>query len=511
VTLWTLLDNSARTWPDRPAVSVGDRLHSRYGALARDALGLSGALQARGLQPHDRVLLAMPNGPDYLTMLFACWHAGLTAVPVNARLHAREIASIAEDVSAALCVTGGALTDALSAVLSCPLAAVDNAAFTTMVAGPPGPRRPTRPEDIAWIFYTSGTTGQPKGAMLSHRNLMAMALSYLADVEPLKGPCAFLHLGAQSHACGLFGLSFIARGGHHVLPASGGYDAAELRTLIAHVPGLTLFAAPTLLRRMVGDGALRAAPVQHMGTVLTGAMPVLPQDLIAAVDLFGPRVWNGYGQGESPCTITHMPQERVAEAVAQTDKERLASVGFARTGMAVRILDAQGRAVSAETVGQVCVAGETVMAGYWGRPQASAEALSHGWLRTGDQGRMDERGILTLVGRAKDLIISGGLNVYPAEVEPILAAQPGVADVAVLGLPDAEWGERVTAAVVPADPNAPPSPEALDQACLSALARFKRPRLYRFVEDLPRNANGKVMKATLRQQCLDADAPGDRP
>jgi long-chain acyl-CoA synthetase len=495
MSLATLLAAAARTWGTRPAVAIGDRVLMDYAGLARAAAEVAGGLARLGLRPGDPVVLWLANRPDYLALLFGCWWGGFVVVPVNARLHPREVAGIASDCRAGL-VLAEAPVEAACRVL----------APGELPAAEPAIRAAVAPEALAWLFYTSGTTGRPKGAMLSHRNLLAMAISYLADVDALTPGDALLHLAAQSHASGLFALSFAARGAANVLPPSGGYDPGELATLIACWPNLSFFAPPTLLRRMAEAPALRAAPLGTVRTVLTGAMPVLAEDIRAALGLFGPKLWNGYGQGESPCTITAMPKPQLAEAAAAGDEARMVSVGIARTGMEVIVADAAGRELPPGEVGEVRVRGETVMAGYLGMAEATAAALDRGWLRTGDLGAMDAQGFLTLLDRSKDLVISGGLNVYPREVEAVLAAVPGVAEVAVVGTPHPEWGEEVVAFVVPAA-GAAPAPEALDAACLAAIARFKRPRRYLFVDSLPRNAVGKVLKRELRSR-LGQDRTG---
>jgi long-chain acyl-CoA synthetase len=212
----------------------------------------------------------------------------------------------------------------------------------------------------------------------------------------------------------------------------------------------------------------------------------------------GPRLWNGYGQGESPCTITAMPKDLLARAIAAGDETRMVSVGLPRTGTEVAIVDPEERMLPAGEVGEVVVRGETVMAGYWGQPEASAEALRNGWLHTGDLGAMDGEGYLTLLDRAKDLVISGGSNVYPREIEEVLLEHPSVAEVAVIGVPDPEWGESVMALIVSREGAVDVA--ALDALCRERIARFKRPKHWRLVDSLPKNSAGKVLKRELRER-----------
>jgi long-chain acyl-CoA synthetase len=375
----------------------------------------------------------------------------------------------------------------------------------TTMAEPVEPARRTALDD-AWVFYTSGTTGRSKGARLSHGNLLAMSAAYYADVAEVGVADTFLHVAALSHASGLFALPFLARGAAQVLPESGGFDAGELLDLAGAHRRSTFFLAPVLLRRL-SETVERApgAPVDRLGTVLVGAAPVLAEDLRRGIAALGPRIWNGYGQGESPCTITAMSASATAAAV--DDPVRLGSVGTPRWATRVRVVGSDDRPLPAGEVGEVVVDGPTVMAGYLGRPEATAEALRGGWLHTGDLGRFGADGHLTLVDRTKDVVISGGYNVYPREVEDVLLTDPSVAEAAVVGVPDAEWGERLVAFVVPSAAGTP-DPRALDARCLASIARHKRPRQYLVVDALPRNPTGKVLKTALRRQVPRADEAG---
>jgi long-chain acyl-CoA synthetase len=494
--LATLLDASAHAFPDRPAVSVGDRRlydYATYGALAAR---LAGGFSAAGLQPGDRVVLAMSNNPEYLAILFALWRAGLVAVPANAKLHPREIAYIAADCGARLCLATSDLASGLEPATR--LIGLGDADWRRLASAEPASLTERRGKDLAWIFYTSGTTGRPKGAMLSHRNLMTMAVLYLADVDLLTPEDTHFHLAAQSHATGLFGLSHIAKATHQVLPPSGGFLPAELADLLRAHRNATFFVPPTGLRRMLRDPAFAGAPIENIRSVLLGAAPVYAADLKAGYEALGPRLWNGYGQGESPCTITAMPKPLLAAAIAANDEARMISVGLARTGIEVGVVDAEDRPLGPGEVGEVVARGDTVMSGYWNLPEASSAALRGGWLHTGDMGALDGGGFLTLLDRAKDLVISGGSNIYPREIEDVLLQHASVAEAAVIGVPDAEWGETVMAWIVPRDGAVDVA--ELEALCLQHIARFKRPKHWRIVESLPKNSTGKVLKRELREK-----------
>ncbi|MGH3262293.1 MAG: AMP-binding protein, partial [Trebonia sp.] len=358
-----------------------------------------------------------------------------------------------------------------------------------------------RPEDAAWLFYTSGTTGQPKGATLTQRGLLSMTLCYFADIDPVRPPDAMVHASPLSHGSGLYGLSHVARGACSVVPESGGVDSAEIAAILRRWAGVSMFAAPTVVRRLSDDPAIAGGDLSHLKTIIYGGGPMYLADLDEALDVFGPRLAQIYGQGESPMTITVLPKSDHADRNHPRWRERLQSVGVPFTGVEVQVVD-DGRALPAGEVGEVVVRGDVVMSGYWNQPEATAETLRERWLYTGDVGCFDADGYLTLLDRSKDLIISGGMNVYPREVEEALLRHPGVRASAVVGRRDPKWGEAVVAFVVASDAAARPSVEDLDQACLERIARYKRPKDYRFVDALPTNNYGKVVKRELRDRLL---------
>lgn len=502
-----LLDGPARWGADRPALLVGDRPIRTWAGLADAVARRAAALRdRRGIRPGDSVALFAANHPAYLECLFAIWHAGGVAVPISSRLHPREAADILERGHARLCFAGAGAAEGLAALVDgLSIVVLGEAEDQSLLEPEPAAPVPRLPGDDAWIFFTSGTTGRPKGARLTHHNLMAMAAAYLADAAQVAPQDTFVHIAALSHASGLLALPFIARGAAQVLPPSGGFEAGELADLVAAGERSSFFVPPTLLRRLSADPAAARLPVERLGTIIAGAAPVLPNDLRTAVGRFGPCVWNGYGQGESPCTITAHDKAAIGAAVDAGDEEALRSVGVARMATRVRVVDGDDRELADGEVGEVVVDGPTVMAGYLDLPEATAETLRGGWLHTGDLGRFDDRGRLTLVDRVKEMIITGGYNVHPREIEDVLHADPTVAEAAVVGLPDPEWGERVVAFIVPT-PDRAVDEAVLERRCLDSIARHKRPREYHLVSELPRNAAGKVVKSRLRAGSEVVDA-----
>jgi long-chain acyl-CoA synthetase len=295
-----------------------------------------------------------------------------------------------------------------------------------------------------------------------------------------------------------------------VVPQSGGVDGDEIATLLRRWPGMSFFAAPTMVKRLAGDPALATADLSHLKTIIYGGAPMYLADLEDALAVFGPRLAQIYGQGESPMTITALSKADHADRNHPRWLDRVQSVGVPSTDGEVRVVDEDGSELPIGEIGEVVVRGDVVMPGYWNQPEASAETLRGGWLHTGDMGSFDDDGYLTLRDRSKDLIISGGMNIYPREVEEALLRHPGVRDAAVVGRPDPEWGEAVVAFVVAADGVGPLPVEDLDRTCLDHIARFKRPKDYRFVDALPTNNYGKVVKRELRDR-LRAEVEEDRP
>ena len=510
--LASFLVNSARTYPERPALSLGAEILYSYGELARRVSALAGALGARfGLGAGERVALAMRNCPAYIEVLFGVWHAGLAAVPVNAKLHPRELSYILDHSGARLCFATSEMAESLAPVVAEvagleAVISVDDGDYGALFTGEAVAMRETAPGDLAWLFYTSGTTGRPKGAMLSHRNLLAMSLAYLSDVDGISERDCIVHAAPLSHGSGLYGLPHVAKGANQVMPASRRFDPAEVFDLIAAYPGTSFFFAPTMVSRLVGGAAAGAPSSANLKTLIYGGGPMYLEDLRQALDLFGPKLVQIYGQGESPMTISVLSKAHHADVSHPRYLERLASVGLPYTGVEVRVVDEDDNEVSPGEVGEVVVRGQVVLAGYWRDAKASAETLRGGWLHTGDLGAFDEDGFLTLKDRSKDLIISGGSNVYPREIEEVLLRHEGVLECSVVGRPHPEWGEEVVAFVVPR-PGSQLRESDLDALCLDRIARFKRPRAYRFLDGLPYNEYGKVLKTALRER-LAAEAGG---
>lgn len=495
------LRRRAMASPARPALFLGDQCVADYAAFHARVAGLGAALAAGGVAPGDRVAVFMKNCPEYLLALFGIWQAGAAAVPINAKLHPKEAAWILGDAGARLAfVTPDLAAGLAEAAPGVALIDAKGREFADLCTGD-GPAGPVSraPGDLAWLFYTSGTTGRPKGVQITHEMLMLMSLCYLSDVDEVREGDAALYAAPMSHGAGLYALVHVLRGAEHLCPRSGGFDAAEVLTLSARHGSVSMFMAPTMVRRLADAAKASGDRGPGIRTIVYGGGPMYLADIEEAVDWFGPKFIQIYGQGECPMCITALSRADVADRSHPRWRERLVSVGRAQSAVEVRVGDATGRALPTGTVGEIMVRGRPVMPGYWQNAQATATTIRDGWLMTGDMGALDEDGYLTLHDRSKDVIISGGTNIYPREVEEALLAHPGVHEVAVVGRADPEWGEVVAAFVVPG-PGATPDAATLDAHCRGMIAGFKRPKLWRFVDELPKNNYGKVLKVDLRKR-----------
>ena len=489
------LDRAGKAFPDNPAVAKATTTVQTYGELAERAAKLAGGLAALGLQPGDRVAICSKNRPEYVEAFYGIWWGGFGAVPANAKLHGAELGYILENSGARACLVGPELEDAIRehAPESLQnLVVFGSDEYEALFAGDAAAMATTAPDDLAWLFYTSGTTGRPKGAMLTHRNLYAMALAYHADIDPTGPTDAIIHAAPMSHGSGIYMVPHVLAAACHVVPASGSFEPEEIFRLADHWPGTSLFAAPTMVKRMTDCPAEN--PKAGFRAIVYGGGPMYVEDARAALERFGPCLAQIYGQGESPMTITVCNRATIADKSHPRWPERLASVGIVNSAVEMRIADEDDNTLPVGEVGEILVRGDAVMKGYWQNPEATAETLKGGWLHTGDMGVIDEEGFLTLKDRAKDVVISGGSNIYPREVEEVLLEHPGVEEVSIIGRPDPEWGEILVAYVV-----GEATPAELDEMCLKRIARFKRPKAYVQMDELPKNNYGKVLKTALRE------------
>lgn len=501
----SFLPSVANVHGDMPAVSLGTKRLHTYREFSDRVIGLAGALRGElGLREGDRVGLAMLNTPQYLEILVACWHAGLCVVPMNSKLHPKEFAYIIDNACVKVCFVTDNLIEGIGESLTNVkgfqrVLCVSDDEYEALLKHSPIKMVEVSETDPAWIFYTSGTTGRPKGATLTHRTLLGMTLRYYADIDQLSPEDTYFHTAPMSHADGLYAIPHLIKASHHVVPESGGFDVAEIFGLLEIYKNATFMAAPTMLTRMTNHPKASEARSENIKTIYYGGAPMYLEDTKRAIATFGPCLIQIFGQGESPNTGTSLSKELHADHNNPKYEKRLSSVGLPRTGVEVRIVDEDDNEVPTGEIGEIVLKSDVVMAGYWNDPEATNRTIRNGWLHTGDVGFLDEDGFLTLKDRSKDMIISGGTNIYPREIEEVLLMDSRLEEVSVIGRPEADWGEEVVAFVVLRE-GASVTTEELENLCLNNIARFKRPKEYFFVDQLPKSNYGKILKTELRKR-----------
>jgi long-chain acyl-CoA synthetase len=515
------LDRQARAAPERPALFWGKDTVATYSQFAGSCGRIADWLRVNAVLPGDRVAVFMKNQPDYLRLIYGIWQAGAVVVPINAKLHPKELIWILEHSEARVLFCEPEIVATLQQDSAAESLAITNVAVAPnmldealkQLAPDMGIRQATEMGlfqnitarsscDLAWLFYTSGTTGKPKGVMITHGMLQAMALGYFADVDAVSAQDSAIYAAPLSHGAGLYNVMHVLKGAQHVFPRSGGFDPLEIFELANFFQRAHLFAAPTMVKRMTKAAQHTPGKVSGLRSVIYGGGPMYLSDIVDATACFGPIFIQIYGQGECPMAITALSRADISDRETPGWQARLSSVGRAQSVVELQLFDREGELASLGQVGEIAVKGAPVMSGYWKDPQATQAAFKNGWLLTGDMGKLDKAGYLTLIDRSKDVIISGGSNIYPREVEEVLLHHPSICEVSVIGRRHSDWGEEVIAFVVPW-PSHSVSKSALDQFCLDRIARFKRPKEYIFVSELPKNNYGKVLKTALRSLIND--------
>jgi fatty-acyl-CoA synthase len=476
-----------RSRPDEVALRFGERpLTWRDVDDATDTL--AAGLAERGLARGDRLGLLLGNRVEFVELCIAAWKLGAVAVPMNVRFTPPEVAFVVEHADCRLVVTEPALAAGVALVRDRQPVLDADALGDVRVTGGRVEIADTADDDAACICYTSGTTGDPKGAVLTHGSWNVASQGWAQAVQLTTADRVLLPFPlAFTGGLAVFLFTYWA-GGRLVLEP--GFDPDRAFDLFERERITGFFAVPVIHQTLVDHPRWAAADLSSWRVASSGGAPV-PESLIHAIQARGVPMLQGYSLTEGSAGVTVLP--------AHDALRKLGSAGLPVVHAEVRVVDADDRPLPAGEVGEVCVRGPQVMRGYWRNPEATAEALRGGWLHTGDLGRLDDDGYLFVVDRAKDMLISGGLNVYPAEIERVLAGLPGVVEVAVVGVPDARWGE--TPAVVAYTGGAPLDGDGVLAACRGVLADYKLPR-YLVVRDepLPRNMSGKVLKRDLRDR-----------
>ncbi|MFF5138202.1 class I adenylate-forming enzyme family protein [Streptomyces sp. NPDC013157] len=504
-----LLFRSAQRHPDRPLWVATHRETVTYAQGAARVAALANAILKRTEQ-RSRVVILTTNRYEGMESYFGVIAAGCGAVTLNPRGHTDDHRHAITDSGASIVIVDIDLADRI-AYLRGTLPTVEHwVAFGGRVEGYEAwedwisAEEPTRPDilidpdDPAWVFYTSGTTGKPKGAIETHRNLLAMTQHFLVELGPdLAATDVILHLAPISHGSTSVGLPHIAVGAAHAFPENLSFDPAAVFSTIEKLGVTATMLAPTMIRMLLDAPDAGDFDLSSLKSVVYGAAPMPLKDLEEALRVFGPVFIQFYGQAEAAATITCLPKAAHRIDGDPAALKRLRSAGRETMATRIRIMDPEGNALPAGQTGEICVRGELVMGGYWNRPDATAETIRDGWLHTGDAGYLDEEGYLFITDRIKDMIISGGSNIYAKEVEDVLGKLDGVHEIAIIGVPDATWGEVVAAVIVPV-PGADLTAEKVIDFARANMASYKKPRHVWFTDALPTSAYGKILKRRLR-------------
>ena len=506
------LERSARFWPERPAILFRDRAVT-YRELELRSNRLAHALLALGLQRGDRVAVVSPNRPEIVELECALYKAGLVKVALNSRLAPQELADALANGEPAACLAGPehrAMVDEAAAgvpslrhrIAFDPAPAREEGgwlAYEAMLAGAPDTHFHVdmRPEELAVLHYTSGSTGKLKAAMQTVGNRMAslrkVAMGRMhgepGDVLALAGPI--------THASGMFIQPMLFQGVTLLLLER--FKPDEYLAAIERHRVTMAFLVPAMIYALLADPGIRTRDLSSLRLVTYGAAPMSPARIREAWEAFGPVLAQGYGAGETTGGVTALTIADHALAIEGGRPELLAACGRPCCESDVQVLDEAGRPVTGDAIGEICVRGPDVFAGYWRAPDQTRLALDEdGWLRTGDLARVDAEGYIFIVDRKKEMLVSGGFNIYPSEVESVLAQHPAVYEVCVVGVPDERWGEAVKAVVVLRDGSQASDGEIMEY-CRGRLADFKRPRSVDFVPQLPKNGNGKLSRKDVRE------------
>lgn len=505
----TLVTRAAQRFGDRVAVEGpdGDRT---FAQLADRVTRIANGLLSRGLQPGDRVLDLQRNSTAYLETDLAIRAAGLVRAALNHRLHPSDWERIATDSGARAlfydpAFEGGteALRDGLDVVV-CTGDGPGGVALERLVRDSPGgPIIVRAPDDLCGLHYSSGTTGHPKGAQRTHRNWMASLANMTHDV--LGGPPGpddcYVHAGPITHTSGLFVLPFLVAGARQIVQPA--WDPEEFVAAVRERGATHTAVVPTMVSRLLATGADRDA-LRGLRMLAYAGAPMPPEQMRQAHERLTPNLVQYYGLVEAIPPVTLLDAADHARGLLG-EAELLTSAGRPALGVEIGVVDESGRPVPSGEIGEVVTRGDHVMAGYWNAESRTdlSKSVVDGWLHTGDLGRLGPDGHLWLVDRVGDMIISGGYNIYPREVEDVIAEVPEVAEVAVLGAADDDWGQRVIA-LVTARPGRVVDPAIVLAHCRDRMASYKKPKEVRVVPELPLNSTGKISKKVLREQ-LDAE------
>ncbi len=501
-----ILTRTAKNFPEREGLIIGGQ-RLTFKEINERVNQLANSLLAKGLQKGDRVGLLFYNSLAYFESYLALYKAGLVWVRLNYRLSTSELVNMMRDSQASAIMhgpefekVGDEICNSISAVkLRIHQGEGPGLGYEDFLSSgnKEEPSVEINEEDLSDIWYTSGTTGEPKGIMITHGNILTCVQFLLSDVYWITEEDKLLTVGALSHAGSVRVLPFVLRGALNVLHKS--FDPLEIFKTIEREKITDISTVPTMLLSLMDHPERRNYDLSSLKTITYAGAPTPVERIKEAVEIFGPILDQSFGQAESIITITHLPKH---EHIISDDPElekRLASVGREYPGVQIKVVNEKGKGCTPGEIGEVITKSDLVMRGYWNRPEQTAEALKNGWLYTGDLGYQDEKGYLYLMDRKHGRIITGGLNVYPREVEEVLAQHKSVAEVCVFGVPDPKWGEAVTAAVT-LRPGTDASEQGLIEFCKGKVASYKAPKKLHILDSLPKTAYGKILQRELKKR-----------
>lgn len=507
------VNQSARRFPDRTALIWGERRWSWAEFDARVS-AMATVLTDHGVGFGDRVIVQSKNSNLMLESMWACFRIGAVWVPTNFRLLPDDVTYLATASGARALLCGGEFPDHAAAVAKAvpglallakmgpgPLDAPDLDTLMAARAGADHQAAVVEYDHPCWFISTSGTTGRPKLAVLTHGQMTFIVTNHLADLVPgtTENDCCLV-VAPLSHGAGNHGLTQVVRGATTVLPPTDRLDPAEVWRLVAEHRVTSMFVVPTIVKLLVEHPSVDAHDHSSLRYVVYAGAPMYRADQKRALAKLGPVLVQYFGLSEVTGCITVLPPS--LHAIDDGADTRAGTCGVARIGVDIQVQDPEtGAALPSGATGEICVCGSAVFAGYHDNPEANAKAFRNGWFRTGDLGHLDAEGFLFITGRASDMYISGGSNVYPREIEEVLLNHPEILEVAVLGIPDAVWGE-IGVAVAVLRPEATLDETGLLTWMEGRVARYKQPRQVVFLPDLPKSGYGKVTKNTIRQELI---------
>jgi acyl-CoA synthetase (AMP-forming)/AMP-acid ligase II len=501
------LRQSAKRYPNEIALVWGERTWT-WSQMDARVEAMAAALAARGVGKGDRVLVQARNSNQFIESMFVCFRLGAVWVPTNFRLTAEEVAYLAGASGATAMICGGefpahartAMEQGIKFVVAIGTSNFgDN--YDALVAAYEGrfvPVAEVDRDDSCWFFFTSGTTGRPKAAVLTHGQMGFVVTNHLCDLMPgTTHRDVSLAVAPLSHGAGIHALAQVARGAKTVLPSGDRFDPEEAWQLVEQWRVTNMFTVPTILKMLAEHPAAEKYDHSSLRYVIYAGAPMYREDQKRALAKLGKVLVQYFGLGEVTGNITVLPTD--LHDPDDGPETKIGTCGFERTGMQVSIQDENGRELPPGETGEICVCGLAVFAGYYDNPEANAKAFRNGWFRTGDLGHLDEQGFLYITGRASDMYIFGGSNVYPREIEEKMLTHPAIAEAAIVGVADKLWGE-VGIAVCVLRPDAELNEPELLAWLAPKVARYKLPKRVFFWNELPRSGYGKITKKMIRAE-----------